>query len=307
MTDGQHQIEAGEGLLVLPGTVRTRSTLGFRLVRLARLAHRKPLGTISLIVLIVLWGACLLAPVIAPYGYDTLYTAPRLSAPSLAHLFGTDESGRDVLSRVLYGGRLSLSLSLAATLAGIVLSVLTGVTSGYVLGAFDLIFQRIVDALQALPSLVVLLVIGALFYGNRLVVLIAVAVLFAPIGGRLYRSAALTLRHQPFVEAARVLGASPWRILFRHILPNIYPLIIVVGTIYVGFNLLLLASLSFLGIINSDYPDWGTMLNLSASNYMVAAPWLVIAPGLAITLAVLAYNLLGDALRDLLDPRLRQS
>lgn len=294
-------------VLVLPREGHGESRIAYRLGRLLHLARRKPLGTASLILLLVLWAVCLLAPLIAPYGYDTLYTAPRLSAPSVAHLFGTDESGRDVLSRILYGGRLSLTLSFAATLAGIVIAVLTGVISGYVLGTFDLVFQRVVDALQALPALVILLVLGALFYGNRTVVLFAVAVLFAPVGGRIFRSATLTLRYQPFVEAARVIGASPLRILMRHILPNVFSLIIVVGTIYVGFNLLLLAALSFLGIINADYPDWGTMLNFSAANYMIAAPWLVIAPGMAITLAVLAYNLLGDAMRDILDPRLRRN
>src|SRR5436305_1671054 len=123
-------------------------------------------------------------------------------------------------------------------------------------------------------------------------------------GGRLFRSATLSLRSQPFVEAAHVIGASPWRIIISHVMPNLYPLIIVYATAFVGTNILLLAALSFLGFINGDYPDWGTMLNLSAASYMVSAPWLVLAPGAAITLAVLAYNLFGDSLRDVLDPRL---
>jgi peptide/nickel transport system permease protein len=275
--------------------------------RLLKLARRKPLGTISLILLLIIWAMCLLAPVIAPYNYDQLYTAPRLSAPSTAHIFGTDESGRDVYSRLLYAGRLSLALGLAATALGVAVAVLFGVVSGYAAGLFDLIFQRITDTLQALPVLVVLLVLAALFHGDRIVVLCAVAVLFAPAGGRLFRSATLALRDQPFVEAARVVGASPRRVVVTHILPNIYPLIIVIATASVGANLLLLAALSFLGFISGDYPDWGTMLNLSANAYMVAAPWLVIAPGMAITLSVLAYNLLGDSLRDILDPRLRGS
>jgi peptide/nickel transport system permease protein len=150
-------------------------------------------------------------------------------------------------------------------------------------------------------------VLAALYQGNRIVVVTAVAVLFAPAAGRLFRSATLSLREQPFVEAARVVGASPLRIVLTHVMPNLYPLIIVFGTAYVGANILLLAVLSFLGFINGDYPDWGSMLNLSAATYMVSAPWLVLAPGIAITLAVLAYNLLGDSLRDILDPRLRGS
>ncbi len=275
--------------------------------RLWKLARRKPLGAISLVLLVAIWALCLLAPAIAPYHYDALYTAPRLTAPSGAHLFGTDESGRDVFSRLLFAGRLSLTLSLAATAAGVVVAVLFGVVSGYAAGLFDLIFQRVTDTLQALPVLVILLVLAALFHGDRVIILIAVALLFAPAGGRLFRSATLAMRGQPFVEAARVVGASPRRIMMLHILPNIFPLIIVIATASVGANLLLLAALSFLGFINGDYPDWGTMLNISASNYMVSAPWLIIAPGLAITLAVLAYNLLGDSLRDILDPRLRGS
>lgn len=275
--------------------------------RLLRLARRKPLGAVALLVLILIWALCLLAPVIAPFGYDQLFVAPRLLGPSAAHLFGTDESGRDVLSRLLYAGRLSLVLSLAATALGVGLSLLFGVISGYAAGWFDLGFQRISDALQALPALVVLLVLAALFKGDRVIILVAVSVLFAPTGGRLFRSATFALREQPFVEAARVVGASPRRIVLSHVLPNLYPLVIVYATAVAGTLLLLLAALSFLGLINGDYPDWGSMLNLSAASYMVSAPWLVIAPGAAITLAVLGYNLLGDALRDILDPRLRGS
>jgi peptide/nickel transport system permease protein len=271
------------------------------------LARRKPLGVAAFALLLVLWVLCLLAPVIAPYGYDQLYTAPRLLAPTSAHIFGTDESGRDVFSRLLFAGRLSLVLSLVTSVGGVALAVLVGVVSGYAAGWFDLIFQRITDACQALPILVILLVLAALYQGNRVIVLTAIALLFAPAAGRLFRSATLVLRDQPFIEAARVVGASPMRVILTHIMPNLYPLIIVFATAYVGFNLLLLAVLSFLGFINGDYPDWGSMLNLSASSYMVSAPWLVLAPGAAITLAVLAYNLLGDSLRDILDPRLRGS
>jgi peptide/nickel transport system permease protein len=275
--------------------------------RLLGLARRKPMGTAALIVLIAVWVLCLLAPVIAPYGYDQLFVAPRLLGPSSGHWFGTDESGRDVLSRLLFAGRLSLTLSLAATALSVAVSLLFGVVSGYAGGWFDLVFQRITDAVQALPALVILLVLASLYHGDRVVVITAVALLFAPTGGRLYRSATLALREQPFVEAARVIGASPKRIVLVHVMPNLYPLIIVLATAVVGTNILLLAALSFLGFINGDYPDWGSMLNLSAATYMVSAPWLVIAPGAAITLSVLAYNLLGDSLRDILDPRLRGS
>jgi peptide/nickel transport system permease protein len=276
------------------------------LVRLGRVARRKPLGTIAFFVLLVIWVACLLAPVIAPYGYDQLFVGPKFAPPSSAHWMGTDQLGRDEYSRLLYAGRLSLVIGVGATVVGVALAVLIGVVSGYVLGWFDLVFQRITDAMQALPVLVILLVIASLFKGDQLVVLLAVAVLFAPAGGRLFRSQTLVVRNEQYLEAARVVGASHLRIMLRYILPNIAPLVIVLATVAVGANLLLLAALSFLGVIPGDYPDWGKMLNYSAASYMVAAPWLAIAPGAAITAAVLAYNLLGDALRDILDPRLRR-
>jgi peptide/nickel transport system permease protein len=276
-------------------------------VRLKHVAAQKPLGTISLALLVLIWVLCLLAPVIAPHHYDALFVGDRLGGPDGDHIFGTDQQGRDVLSRILYGGRITLVLSLIATVLGMTLALILGVISGYLGGWFDLVVQRISDAIQALPGLVVLLVIGALYNGNRPVALTAVAILFAPAGARLFRATALALRNEPFVEAAHAMGASHARVLLRHMLPNILPLAIVLATVYIGANVLLLASLSFLGTINADDPEWGSMLNLSAAQYMIQAPWLVIVPAGAITLVVLAYNLLGDAMRDILDPRLRRA
>ena len=294
-----------EGILSVPfrGVGEAQKS---RIARLERLAWKKPLGTISLIVLVAVWVVCFLSPMIAPYNYSTLFVGPKLAGPSSSYLFGTDQIGRDLLSRILWGGRMTLALSAIATAMGMVLAVLMGLTSGYFLGVFDLIFQRISDAIQALPGLVVLLVIAALFGGDRVVVLTTVAVLFAPGVGRLFRAEALRVRNEVYVEAARAMGASHLRIMTRHVLPNVVSLIIVVGTVFIGYNILLLASLSFLGIINAEYPDWGTLLNTAAAQYMVQGPWLVVFPAAAITITVLAYNLLGDALRDILDPRLRQ-
>ncbi len=273
--------------------------------QIGKIARQKPLATIAFVILAIVWAFCLLAPVIAPYGWDTLFVAPKLTGPSAAHWLGTDELGRDEYSRLLFAGRLSLSIGVAATVIGIAIAVLSGVISGYILGWFDLVFQRITDALQALPGLVVLLVIAAVFKGDRVIVLCAVAALYAPAAGRLYRSQTLAVRNEPYVEAAKVVGASHRRIIIRHIMPNVVPLIIVSATVAVGANLLILATLSFLGVFPGDYPDWGKMLNYSAASFMVVAPWLAVAPGLAITVTVLAYNLLGDGLRDILDPRLR--
>lgn len=295
---------AGEAALAAPAIVIT-SVSPVR--RVFRWVAQQPLGAASILVLVALWTLCLLAPVIAPYGPTEVFTGPRLVGPSSAHLLGTDQGGGDVFSQILWGGRLTLVVSVVATVLGVVLSVAMGILSGYLLGTFDLLFQRLADAFQALPGIVVLLVLGSLFKGDRNIVLIAVAVLFAPFGGRIIRGQVLAIRGEAYIDAARALGASPVRIMGMHVLPNVAPLAIVLASIYVGFNLLLIAALSFLGVFSAAFPDWGSMLNVSAQSYMVQAPWLVLAPGLAITLAVAAYNLLGDALRDTLDPRLHHA
>jgi peptide/nickel transport system permease protein len=270
-----------------------------------RRARQKPLGTVAAVVLITVWGMCLLAPVIAPFAWNRVFAGPRLEEPSRAHPFGTDQTGQDVFSRILYGGRLTLTLSLLATVGGVLLATAMGVISGYVLGGFDLLFQRFTDAVQAMPGLVVLMVVAAVMGGSLRWTMAVLVVLTAPAGARVLRSATLGIRSAQYIEAAHTLGAGHLRILFRHLLPNVAPLIIIIFSLSAGANLLIEAALSFLGVVNSTYPDWGTMLNASAQSYMVSAPWLVIAPGTAITVTVLCYNLLGDTLRDVLDPRLR--
>jgi len=251
----------------------------------------------------------LLSPVIAPYGWDELFTGEKLASPTLegSHFFGTDNSGRDVFTRVLVGGRTTLTTSLTATLGGVGLAVVFGVLSGYFAGLYDLVFQRVSDALQALPALVVLMVAAAAFNQSRMAVLVILMVLTAPAAGRVLRAQTLVLRNQTYIEAAQSVGASNSRIVLRHVVPNVLPLVIVVFTISIGANMLILTTLSFLGVIDPSTPDWGGMLNVASQQYIVAAPWLAIFPGVAITLSVLSYNLLGDALRDVLDPRLRGS
>lgn len=277
------------------------------LIRLGRMAKAKPLGAVSLVMLLIIWGMVLAAPLLTPYEWNELFTGEKLAGPTFQdqHYFGTDNTGRDVFSRVLNGGKLTLSTSLFATTGALILASIFGILSGYVLGLYDLIFQRFADGLQALPALVVLMVIAAVFEQSRLAVLIVLMVLQAPVGGRILRSETLKIRNLEYIEAARTAGATDVRILFRHILPNVTPLIIVVFTISVGFNMLLLTSLSFLGVVDPSTPDWGGMLNVAAQQYLIAAPWTAIFPGAAITVSVLAYNLLGDALRDIYDPRLR--
>lgn len=277
--------------------------------RLLRAARRKPLGTVSALILMAVWALALLSPVITPYEWDDLFTGDKLAGPTLegSHFFGTDNSGRDVFTRVLVGGRTTLTTSLIATIGGMALAGLFGVLSGYFLGLYDLIFQRVSDSLQALPGLVVLMVAAAAFNQSRTAVLIILMVLTAPAAGRVLRAQTLVLRNLAYIEAARSIGGSNSRIVLRHIVPNVLPLVIVIFTISIGGNMLILTTLSFLGVINPATPDWGGMLNVASQQYIVSAPWLAIFPGAAITLSVLSYNLLGDALRDVLDPRLRGS
>ncbi len=277
--------------------------------RALRLAGKKPLGTISLIVLTVITVFCVLAPIVAPYAWDDLFTGPKLAGPTRegSHYFGTDQTGRDLYSRVLYGGRITLATSFTATAGAMVVAILLGVLSGYVLGLYDLMFQRVSDGVQALPGLVILMVVAAVFRQNRWAVVAALTILAAPGAGRVLRAQALVLRNQPYVEAARVVGASHMRILLRHILPNLAPLMIILFTVAIGSNMLVLTALAFLGVIDPSTPDWGSMLNTAGQQYLVVAPWMAIFPDAAISLSVLGFNLLGDALRDVLDPRLRGS
>jgi peptide/nickel transport system permease protein len=273
--------------------------------RLGRTAARKPLGTIAVVLLAAMWLMAVLAPAIAPFRADQVFAGPRLADPSSTHWFGTDEVGRDVFSRVLYGARLSLSVSVGSTALGVVIGTLIGVVSGYFLGWFDLLWQRVIDAFQALPALVMLMVIAYVLGPKLPLVALALAILTAPFVSRVIRASTMALRENAYIEAAQVLGAGHARILLRHILPNVAPTVIVLAAIGLGANILLQSALSFLGLVSSQTADWGAMLNLGARRYMEVQPWLALAPGIAISLTVLAYNLLGDALRDILDPRLR--
>ncbi len=275
------------------------------LLTLGRLAARKPLGTVSVLLLTALWLMAALAPAIAPFPADKVFVGPRLAKPSATHLFGTDEVGRDVFSRVVHGSRLSLSVSVGSTALGILAGTLVGIISGYFLGLFDLLWQRVLDAFQALPALVMLMVIAYVLGPQLPLVALALAILTAPVVSRVIRASTMAVRENAYIEAAQVLGAGHPRVLLRHILPNVMPTVIVLAAIGLGSNILLQSALSFLGLVSSQTPDWGGMLNLGARRYMEVQPWLALAPGIAISLTVLAYNLLGDALRDILDPRLR--
>ena len=214
------------------------------------------------------------------------------------------DRGRDVLSRIIHGARISLAVGIGSTVLGGLLGTIIGLLCGYFLGWFDLIIQRIIDMMQALPLLVMALVMAASLGPSLENTIIAISIPLVPQVARVIRSNVLSLREMPFVEAARSVGMSNGRIAFRHILPNTLAPLIVLGTAQLGSAILTEASLSFLGLgVPEPYPSWGRMLSESAAEYVRVAPWLVIFPGIAISAAVFGANLMGDAVRDYLDPR----
>ena len=274
--------------------------------RLAFLARRYPLGTVGALIVVVFVFTAVFANVIAPVDPTATNARASLSPPSSAFWLGADFMGRDMYSRIVYGARVSLSVGVGATLLGGILGVAVGLMSGYIGGWFDLVTQRLMDIMQALPLLVMALAMAAALGPSLQNTIIAIAIPLVPNVARVVRSSTLSLREQPFIEAARAIGMSELRIAVRHVLPNTLAPLIVLGTAQLGSAILVEASLSFLGLgIPEPYPSWGRMLSESAAEYVRTAPWLVIFPGLAISLTVFGTNLLGDALRDILDPRER--
>jgi peptide/nickel transport system permease protein len=268
--------------------------------------RRYPLGAFGAAITIVFVLAALFAPLIAPL--DPLTTRPRMSLapPGADAWLGTDFMGRDLYSRIVYGARISLMVGIGSTVIGCFFGVMIGLLSGYFMGWFDLITQRVIDIMQALPLLVMALVLAAALGPSLQNTVIAISIPLIPNVARVIRSNTLSLREMPFVEAAKAMGMSEIRIAVKHILPNTMAPLIVLATAQLGSAILVEASLSFLGLgVPEPHPSWGRMLSESAAEYMRAAPWLVIFPGIAISLVVFGTNLMGDALRDILDPRQR--
>ncbi|MCB1744650.1 MAG: ABC transporter permease [Gammaproteobacteria bacterium] len=268
--------------------------------------RRYPLGAIGGLIFAVFVLCALFADQFAPH--DPLQTNAALSLrpPGGDMIMGADAMGRDVFSRLIAGARISLAVGLGSTILGCLIGVIVGLMSGYLLGWFDLISQRIIDIMQALPLLVMALVMAASLGPSLENTVIAISIPLIPHVARVIRSNTLSLREMPFVEAARAAGMSEFRVAVRHVLPNTIAPLIVLATAQLGSAILTEASLSFLGLgIPEPHPSWGRMLSESAAEYVRTAPWLVIFPGIAISLAVFGTNLLGDALRDLLDPRQR--
>jgi peptide/nickel transport system permease protein len=275
---------------------------------LLRFARRKPLGFAGLVVVLVMIVLAIpaIAHAVAPYDYSKQLLRHRLEGPSSAHWLGTDSNGRDQLSRIIFGARVSIVVGFGAVAISQVIASLIGVVSGYYRGWFDRIFQRLVDLFQALPGLVVLITILGLWGSGLWQLVFALGIVGGPPASRIIRSQVLTLMNRPYVEAARAEGAGSLRIMLAHVLPNVVPLIILGATVQIGAVVLAEASLSFLGYgVPPPFPSWGQLLTLDGRDYMRQAPWLAICPGAAIALTVFSFNVFGDALRDVLDPRLR--
>ncbi len=274
--------------------------------RVVRFIQGKPLAAFGALMILILLVLAVFAESIAPYPYNKASVGDPLQPPSFSYLMGTDNQGRDIFSRIAYGARISMIISLGAVLIGTGLATAVGTLSGYFGGMFDLLLQRVVDAWMAFPWLVLLLSVMSIVGRGMINLTLALGILVAAEGTRVIRSATLSVKEQAYIEAARAVGATHRRMLLRYILPNVMAAVIITATVSLGAIILAEAALSFLGFgVPPPYPSWGRMLNASGRVFMVRAPWMVIWAGVAISLTVFAFNMVGDALRDILDPRLR--
>ena len=266
---------------------------------------RNPVGAVSATVILLIVFFAISAEWVTPYHrFETSFGS--LESPSLAHPFGTDNIGRDQFTRVIYGARVSLYVGLLAVISGTFTGSLIGLVSGFLGGWFDLVVQRFVDSMLALPGIVLIMAIVSVLGPSTTNALLGISIIIAPATSRVVRSAVLSAKENTYVEAATVVGASNTRIMFRHILPNITAPILILASALLGAAILIEASLSFLGLgTQHPNPSWGLMLSSSGREFMETAPWLAIIPGLAISVTVFAFNMFGDVVRDVLDPRLR--
>jgi peptide/nickel transport system permease protein len=281
--------------------------LPFWLDVLRRLYKEKPLGFWGgFVIIIALSIVAILAPVISPHDPNYQDATALLEGPSLEHPFGTDQIGRDVFSRVAYGARLSLGVGAAAVAIGIGAATIIGLISGYFGGWVDSVIQRVVDIFMAFPGFILILLMVAIWGAGTDNVIYALAIFLAAAPSRVVRSSVLTLREQPFIEAGKVIGCTDLRVMTRYVFPNIVPIVIVMVSINIGFAIITEAGLSFLGLgIPPPNPSWGNMITGASRSFFRENPWMVVFPGAALALTVFAFNMLGDALRDILDPRLR--
>lgn len=287
------------------GRVRRRGAFASFIVRLFK---EKPLGAAGAVIFVLFLFCGVFADFLAPYGMNQISPMNRLKPPSWQYPFGTDNLGRDMLSRCLYGAQLSVIIGFCAAGIATIISVVLGILTGYLGGRFDMITQRFVDAWMSFPDLIILIVVVSVVGAGMPQIIGTLGLLLGIAGSRIVRSAVVSVRENMYVHAAQSVGASTKRILWRHILPNVMPPIIVLFTTRVGTVILAESGLSFLGLgVPPPAPTWGGMLSGSGRTFMFQGPWLALAPGLCLTLVVYSTNMFGDALRDLLDPRMRGS
>lgn len=273
---------------------------------LIRLFKEKPLGAFGAVVTVLLILTGIFADVVAPYGYNQGFMEARLSAPSLRFILGTDHLGRDILSRVIYGARISTIVGFSATTIATIISVFLGILSGYIGSRFDLWFQRFVDAWMCIPGLIFAMIIVSIVGPGMGKLSLVLGVVWGVGGSRIIRGAVIAIKENVYIGASRAIGCSVPRILWRHVLPNVLAPAIILFTTRVPNVILTEATLSFLGQgLPPPLPSWGGMLSGSGRTYMFQAPWMVLWPGVALSLVVYGVNMFGDALRDLLDPRLK--
>ncbi|MDO8531467.1 MAG: ABC transporter permease [Dehalococcoidia bacterium] len=287
----------------LEGTRRSSSFLE----AVWKFSKRKPMGAIGGVIIVVMILAAVFAGIISTHDPYRMNVSDLFAPPGARYWLGTDNFGRDIFSRIVWGSRVSLAVGVASVAVGATGGALLGLISGFLGGKFDVVSQRFVDILMAFPVLILALTVVAALGPSVENVTIAVALVMVPPGARVVRSAALAVREMQYVDAAHAVGARNFRILFVHILPNCLAPYIIVATVNLGWAIVVEASLSFLGLgTPPPQPSWGAMLSSEGRSYLEKAPWIGIFPGVAISLSVFGFNILGDALRDVWDPRLRR-
>jgi peptide/nickel transport system permease protein len=296
-------VETAKGLYA--GAITEEKKRHFVTDLFVRLVKEKPLGTVGAVIVLILLLVGIFAHWLAPFGYNDTWTGGRLEASSWEHWMGTDQSGRDLISRITYGAQISMYVGLGVSALSTAISGLIGLISGYLGGKTDIVIQRFVDAWMCFPGIFIMITLMALVGPGIIQVIIVLGVLYGITGSRTIRSAVIGVRENVYVEAARSIGCPTGSILIRHILPNVMAPLIIVFTSRMGAAILAEASISFLGYgIPEPFPSWGGMLNRGRP-YMLEALQLAVWPGLALSIVVWGINMFGDALRDLLDPRLR--
>ncbi len=293
--------------IVPPGTavdnIRPKPTL---MQSLAEFCRANPLGAFGGLIVVTMCVMAVFAPFLTSYDPTDNDFGAMLAAPDSEHWLGTDQFGRDLLSRIIYGARTALLVGFVSSFAGCFIGLVLGVSSAYFGGRFDLLFQRIMDVFMAFPLIILALAVVAIFGTGVFNVILAITIPVIPRAARIVRASALAIREMPYIDAARANGFGHMRIVFRHMIPNVMAPFLIILTAQVGQAILIEASLSYLGLgVQEPVPAWGLMLRGGAQEYAESAPWVAIFPGLAITLAVFGFNLFGDALRDWLDPKMK--